>query len=80
MTDLKLYVPVVTLSTQNDNKILELRTVFKRTIKWNKYRYEMTVQTKNHNLTYLIDPTFSKVKILFSNQWVVRCVFKISYA
>ena len=79
MTDLKLYVPVVTLSTQNDNKILELRTVFKRTIKWNKYRSEMTIQTKNHNLTYLIDPTFSKVKILFSNQWVVCCVFKISY-
>ena len=61
MTDLKLYVPVVTLSTQNDNKILELRTVFKRTIKWNKYRSEITNQTQNNNLNYLIATTFAKV-------------------
>ena len=37
--DTKLYVPVVTLSAENDNKLLEqLKTGFKRTIKWNKYR------------------------------------------
>ena len=66
MTDLKLYVPVVTLSTKNDNKILEqLRIVFNRTIEWKKCRSEMTIQTKNHNLTYLIDPTFNKVNKLF---------------
>ena len=36
--DKKLYVPVVTLSAENDNKLLEqLKTGFKRTIKWNKY-------------------------------------------
>ena len=36
--DIKLYVPVVTLSAENDNKLLEqLKTGFKRTIKWNKY-------------------------------------------
>ena len=40
--DCKLYVPVVTLSTENNNKPLEqLKTGFKRTIKWNKYRSEM---------------------------------------
>ena len=34
ITDTKLYVPVVTLSTQNDKRLLEqLRTGFKRTIK-----------------------------------------------
>ena len=34
ITDTKLYVPVVTLSTENDKKLLEqLRTGFKRTIK-----------------------------------------------
>ena len=34
----KLYVPVVNLSAQDDNKLLEqLKTVFKRTIKWNEY-------------------------------------------
>ena len=61
-----MHVPVVTLSTGNDNKLLEqLRTGFKRTIKWNKYRSEMTNQTKNNNLNYLIDPTFTKVNRLF---------------
>ena len=62
ITDTKLYVPVVTLSTENDKKLLEqLRTGFKRTIKWNKYRSEMTNHTKNNNLNYLIDPKFTKV-------------------
>ena len=61
-----MYVPVVTLSTENDKKLLEqLRTGFKRTIKWNKYRSKMTNQTKNNNLNYLIDPTFTKVNRLF---------------
>ena len=39
ITGTKLYVQVVTLSTENDKRLLEkLRTGFKRTIKWNKYR------------------------------------------
>ena len=38
ITDTKLYVPVVTLSKENDIKLLEqLKSGFKRTIKWNKY-------------------------------------------
>ena len=38
ITDTKLYVPVVTLSKENDTKLLEqLKTGFKKTIKWNKY-------------------------------------------
>ena len=37
--DTKLYVPVITLSAQNDSKSLEqLKSSFKNTIKWNKYR------------------------------------------
>ena len=51
---------MVTLSTENDKKLLEqLRTGFKRTIKWNKYRSEMTNQAKSNNLNYLIDRTFT---------------------
>ena len=43
ITDCKLYVTVVTLSAGNDNKLLgQLRAGFKRTIKWNKYRSEMS--------------------------------------
>ena len=48
ITDTKLYVPVVILSTKDDNKLLEqLGTGFKRTSKWNKYRSEMTHQQPN---------------------------------
>ena len=64
--DCKLYVAVVTLSAENDIKILEqLKTGFKRIIKWNKYRSEISNQTKNNNLNYLIDPTFTNVNRLF---------------
>ena len=66
ITDTKLYVPVVTLSTEDNNNFLEqLKSGFKKTIKWNKYRSELTNQTKTNNLNYLIDPTFNKVNRLF---------------
>ena len=66
VTDTKWYVAVVTFSTENDKTLLEqLRTGFKRTIKWNKYRSEMTNQSKNNNLNDLIDPTFSNVNRMF---------------
>ena len=66
-----MYVLVVTLSAENDNKLLEqLKTGFKRTIKWNKYRSEMSNQTKNNNLNYLID------LILFTN---INRLFVLSF-
>ena len=66
ISDTKLYVPVVILSAQDDNKLLEqLKTVFRRTIKWNKYKSDMTNQAKTDNLNYLVDPTFSKANRLF---------------
>ena len=64
--DTKLYVPVVTLSTENDNKLLkQLKTGFRGTSRRNKYGPEISNQTKNNNLNYLIDPTFTKVNRLF---------------
>ena len=67
ITDTKLYVPVVTLSTEDDNKLFQqLKTGFKRTIKWNKYGSEMSNQTKTKNLNDLIDPAFNKVNRLFA--------------
>ena len=63
---IKLYVLVVTLSTKDDNNFLEqLKSGFKRTIKWNKYRPEMINQTKTNNWNDLIDPPFTKVNRLF---------------
>ena len=61
-----MYVPVVTLLAEYDNKLLEpLKKGFKRTIKWNKCRSEMSNQAKNNNLNYLIDATFTNVNRLF---------------
>ena len=66
ITDVKLFVPVVTLSKENDIKLLEqLKTGLKKTIKWNKYRSKMSIQPQNNNLNYLIDPTFTNVNRLF---------------
>ena len=60
-------MPVVTLSTKDDNNFLEqLKSGFKRTIKWNKYRSQMTIQPQNNNLNYLTHPTFTNVNRLFA--------------
>ena len=56
----KLYVPVVTLSI-NDN----IKQGFKRIISWNKHRSEITTQPRNNNLDYLIDLTFRNINRLF---------------
>ena len=55
--DTKLYVPVVTLSKEYIKLLEKLKYGFKKTIKWNKYRSQMTIQDNNNNLNYLIDPT-----------------------
>ena len=61
-----MYIPVVPLSTEDDNKLLkQLKLGFTRTIRWNTYRSEMTNQAKTNNLNHLIDATFSKVNRLF---------------
>ena len=66
IADVKLFVPVVTLSKENDIKLLEqLKTGFKRTIKWNKYRSQMSIHPQNNYLNYLIDPTFTNVNRVF---------------
>ena len=66
ITHTKLHVLVLTLSKENDKKVLEqLKSGFKRTTTRNKYRSQMTVQSNNNNLNYLIDSTFTKDNRLF---------------
>ena len=66
ITSTKIYVPVVTLSINDNIKFLEnIKKGFKITVFWYKYRSEITTQTKNHNLDYLIDPTFTNINRLF---------------
>ena len=64
ITETKLYVPVVTLSTQDNAKLLQqLKSGFKRTINWSKY--ESSVFTRNRYLNYLINSSFEGVNKLF---------------
>ena len=67
-TNAKLYVPVVTLSINDDNQFLEnVKHGFKRTVSKNKYRFETTKQPKNKNSDNLIDPTFRNINRLFAH-------------
>ena len=54
ITHTKLYVWVVTLSAQDNVKLLQqLKSGFKRTMNWNKYQSNVTVQEWNRYLDYL---------------------------
>ena len=58
ITETNLYVPVVTLSTQNNVKLLpQLKFGFKRTISWNKYLSKLELLAQNANLNHLIEPS-----------------------
>ena len=46
-------------------KLTNLKSGFKREIKWNKYRPQMSTEAANNNLNILIDPTFTNVNRLF---------------
>ena len=55
ITDTKLYVAVVTLSTQNSSKLFQqLKSGFKRVINWNKYLSKPEFLRRNPNLNHLI--------------------------
>ena len=66
ITETKLYVPVVTLSTEDNAKLLQqLKSNFKRKITWNKYESSIKTSAQNRYLNYLINPSFQGVNRLF---------------
>ena len=66
ITDTKLYIPVVTLSTQENTKFLQqLNSGFKRVINWNKYLSKPELLAQNSNLNHLVEPSFQGVNRLF---------------
>ena len=66
ITDTKLYVPVVTLSTQEYTKFLQqLKSGSKRVINWNKYLSKPELLAQNPNLNHLVEPSFQGVNRLF---------------
>ena len=66
ITDTKLYVPVVTLSTQENTKLLQqLKSGFKRVINRHKYLSKPELLAQNPNLNHLVEPSFLGVNRLF---------------
>ena len=66
ITETNLYVPVVTLSTQDNSKLLpQLKSCFKRRIHWNKYLAKPELLAQDPNLNHLVGPSFQGVNRLF---------------
>ena len=66
ITETKLYVPVVALSTQDNVKLFQqLKSGFKRTINWNKYGSSPKTYAQNRYLNHLINPSFQGINRLF---------------
>ena len=64
--DIKLYVPVVTLSTQDNSKLLqELTSGFRRTVSWNKCLSKSELLRQDPNLNDLVETSFRGVNRLF---------------
>ena len=66
ITETKLYVAVVTLSTQDNSKLLQqLKSGFKKWINWNKYESNVKPFAQIRYLNHLINLSFQGVKRLF---------------
>ena len=66
ITGTNLYVPVVILSTKDNEKLLQqLKSGFKKTISWNKYESSIKTFAQNRYLNCLINPSLQGVSRLF---------------
>ena len=66
ITDTKFYVPVVTLSTQENTKFLQqLKSGFKRVNNWNKYLSKPELLAQIPILNHLVESSFQGVNRLF---------------
>ena len=72
ITDAKLYVPIVTLKTEDNTKLSKLLSEgFKRSIYWNKYKVidnilvEIAVNNEEKYIRELLDSSWQGVKRLF---------------
>ena len=67
ITDTNLYLPLVTLSTQDNTKLLQqLKLGFKRAVSWNKYSSKPELLARNPYLNHLIEPSFQGVNRPFA--------------
>ena len=68
ITSTKLYVPVVTLSTKdNENLIKQLNEGFKRSVYWNEHKSKIETKTADDNnvTRFPLDASFQDVNRLF---------------
>ena len=66
ITNTKLYVPVITLSTQDNAKLFQqLKSDFTRIVNWNKYLSKPDLLAQNPNLNHLVEPSFQRINKLF---------------
>ena len=70
ITDTKLYVPVVTLSTPDNKNLLQQLNLlqqsgFKRVINWDKYLSKPELFAQNLNSNHLVEPSFEGINRLF---------------
>ena len=88
ITKTELYVPVVTLNTQDNNKLNQLLdTEFKRKVYWNEYKSKIETITQAHNdnnyKRYLLDaniPGLNKLFVMgFNNNAVKNQVLRNSH-
>ena len=67
VTDTRRYVPVVTLSTQDNARLLQqIKSSFKNTLNWNKHQSKVSMQVPNPYLDYIIDRSFQGVNRVFA--------------
>ena len=66
ITDTKLYVPVVTLSSQDNSKLFQqLKSGFRRVISWKKYLSKPELLAESPNLNHLVDPSHQGINMFF---------------
>ena len=67
ITDTKPCASVLTLSTQDNVKLLQqLKSGFKRTSNWNKYQSKLSMERTNQYLDNLIESRYSGVNTFFA--------------
>ena len=67
ITETKLYVTAVTLSAEDNAKLLQqLKSGFKGTINWNKYQSSIKTYAQNRYLNHLVDPSFQGAIRIFA--------------
>ena len=91
ITDPKLYVPVVTLSTQDNAKLLQqLKSGFKQTINWNRYHSKTEpLNSPNPYRKFFFDQpiksyieTFEKIRKITTGQgddYSTSCLLSYNY-